>query len=223
MKKMRQIKLLMPLLVISGLFFTSCQKKKEVKKEKQVESPQKENQSTVGKAIDLGLSVKWANCNVGALIPEGVGGYYAWGETEEKDEYTDSTYKYRDSNGYIDIGSSISGTQYDVAHVKWGGSWRMPTEGEVTELVEKCTWKWTTSKGVEGLTVTGPSGYSIFLPAAGHRKNWDVDERGSCGYCWSGTQYENNGAYCLMYEDYGWYCSNGCERYEGHSVRAVTD
>lgn len=129
-------------------------------------------------AIDLGLpsGTKWACCNVESSSPEGYGGYYAWGETEEKSDYDRYTYKYyNDITGYIiNIGSNISGTQYDVAHVKWGGSWRMPTKDEIEELVNNCTWKWTTYNGVNGQLVTAPNGNSIFLPAAGNRLGTDL-------------------------------------------------
>lgn len=176
-------------------------------------------------AVDLGLSVKWACCNVGASVPEGYGGYYAWGETEEKSDYDWDTYKYySDNTGIVNIGSNISGTQYDVAHVKWGGSWRMPTLEEIKELVNNCTWKWTTYNGVNGQLVTGPNGNSIFLPAAGFRCGTDLIGRGSGGYYWSATlrEYGSLTAYGLyfnvgLYWNYGWY------RGYGHTVRPVTD
>src|SRR5574344_1491031 len=155
---------------------------------------------TPDKAIDLGLSVKWASCNVGASSPEGYGGYYAWGETEEKSDYTESTYKYYDSknNKYIYIGSSVSGTQWDVAHVKCGASWRMPTADELKELCQKCTWQETTYNGVNGWLVAGPNGDSIFLPAAGRRIGTDVYRRGLSGDYWSATKKGGDYVvYCL--------------------------
>ena len=176
-----------------------------------------------GEAIDLGLSVKWASHNVGASSPEGYGGYYAWGETEEKSDYDWVTYNY----GGINIGSNISGTQYDVAHVKWGGSWRMPTRDEINELVNKCTWKWTSLNGVNGQLVTGPNGNSIFLPAAGCRYDaaGGLGSRGSTGGYWSATLSENNGycacAFDFYYGDYGW--CNCYDRFYGCSVRPVTE
>ena len=93
----------------------------------------KDDAPTPGTAIDLGLSVKWASYNVGASSPEGYGGYYAWGELEEKSGYYWDNYQYWDdnSNDWIYIGSNISGTDYDVAHVKWGDNWRMPTFVEI--------------------------------------------------------------------------------------------
>ena len=185
--------------------------------------------------IDLGLpsGTKWACCNVGTSVPEGYGGYYAWGETEEKNNYTPLTYKYcndRDGNGwcsgdeYQNIGSNISGTSYDVAHVKWGGGWRMPTRDEIKELCEKCSWEWTTVNGIRGYKVTGPNGNSIFLPAAGERLGTEVGLRGSYGYYWSGSLYEDYRAYCLLfYSGYGlwlyWWYGRNC----GYTVRPVTD
>ena len=86
--------------------------------------------------VDLGLSVKWATCNVGSKKPDEFGGYYAWGETEEKNYYGDETYKYYEyyENEYVFIGYDIAGTQYDAANVKWGGNWRMPTREQMQEL-----------------------------------------------------------------------------------------
>ncbi len=197
---------------------------------------EKKDAPTPGEMIDLGLSVKWSSHNVGAPSPEGFGGYYAWGETEEKSDYSENTYKYvvdldgdghywDNSNNWINIGSNISGTQYDVAHVKWGGSWRMPTLDEIKELVNKCSWKWTTYNGVKGQLVTGPNGNSIFLPAAGYRYGASVYGVGDDGYCWSATQGESDSDYaCYLYFD-----GNGgrwfsyWHRGRGHSVRPVSD
>ena len=185
-------------------------------------------------AIDLGLSVKWACCNVGASSPEGYGGYYAWGETEEKSDYSRGTYKYwSDRNGdgwdgyteYQNIGSNISGTQYDVAHVKWGGSWRMPTKDEIEELVNNCTWKWTTYNGVNGRLVTGPNSNSIFLPGAGYRVGTELVDRGSYGFCWSATSDEYVGgiAYILGFNNGNSYWGSWGSRRDGHTVRPVTE
>lgn len=178
--------------------------------------------------VDLGLpsGLKWATCNVGASKPEDYGGYYAWGETKEKSDYSWNTYKYYDSStGYVDIGSNISGTQYDVAHVKWGGSWRMPTLNEIKELVNNCNWKWTTYNGVNGQLVTGPNGNSIFLPAAGYRLGTDFFGRGSDGNCWSATFFEGDSIYAYrLYFDSGYgYWYDWDYRYRGHTVRPVTD
>lgn len=182
--------------------------------------------------LGLGLSVKWASCNVGAESPEEYGDYFAWGETEEKSDYSLYTYKYYVDSDEIDfedkfiyLGSNISGTQYDVAHVKWGGSWRMPTRNEIEELVEKCSWKWTTYNNVNGQLVTGPNGNSIFLPAAGLRYGTDVDSVGGHGYYWSATQHESySDSACRLYflsDVNDWYSWNS--RGFGYTVRPVSD
>ena len=186
-------------------------------------------------AVDLGLSVKWATFNVGATKPEEYGGYYAWGETEEKENYDWSTYKW--CNGSYDtmtkyctdsgIGTvdnkTVLDPEDDVAHVKWGGDWRMPTKEEQDELRNNCSWTWTTQNGVKGYNVTGPNGNSIFLPAAGYRYGTDVNYRGDSGDYWSGSLSSGISfrAYYLRFNDdyYDWnYDSRCC----GRSVRPVS-
>ena len=133
--------------------------------------------------VDLGLSVKWATCNVGASQPHGYGNYYAWGETSTKSEYTSDN-----SPTYGKNISDIRGdSYYDVARSNWGGSWRLPTEREMEELVNKCTWKWTTQSGVNGYKVTGPNGNSIFLPAAGYCGGSSRYGVGESGDYWSSS------------------------------------
>lgn len=176
-------------------------------------------------AVDLGLSVKWASCNIGAESPEEYGDYYAWGETEEKSDYGRMTYNYSNTDGgYDDIGSIISGTSYDVAHVKLGSGWRMPTLDEIKELYRKCYWEWTEVNGVKGYKVTGPNGNSIFLPAAGRRFGTNVPYRGSKGHYWSATLYESNSnnAYCIYFNSDKWGLSYDFRCY-GFTVRPVTE
>lgn len=183
-------------------------------------------------AIDLGLpsGTKWCCRNVGAYSPEDFGGYYAWGETSEKSEYSEYTYEFFDeetnnyfdeeTNNYINIGAEISGTQYDVAHVVMGGSWRMPTLEQIKELIYYCTWKWTQLNGVNGQLVTGPNGGQIFLPAAGYR--WDVYLAGSRGYYWSGSLYPGYDFYAyVLYFNSGTWDWGRDDRFVGQSVRAV--
>ena len=176
-------------------------------------------------AIDLGIDVKWACCNVGASSPEQYGGYYAWGETEEKSYYDASTYKYYNSStGYQSLGSDIAGTQYDVAHVKWGSGWRMPSLDQIKTLINSCTSEWTSINGVYGRKVTGPNGGSIFLPAAGGRWGDDAYYVGDGGYYWSSAQYPDytNGAYGLGFSS-GYLNWNYDSRDYGRSVRPVTE
>lgn len=179
-------------------------------------------------AIDLGLpsGTKWACCNVGASTPEGYGGYYAWGETEEKDYYSLSTYIHYDSSSsaYHDLGSDIAGTQYDVARVKWGGSWVMPSKDQYQELIENCNQEWIIVNDVMGAQFTGPSGGTIFLPAAGHRTAGDLYYDGSSGYDWSSTQEESsfsNSAYRLYFNSYNAYWSYGNYRSSGLTIRPI--
>jgi hypothetical protein len=119
--------------------------------------------------VDLGLSVMWATCNVGADKPEDYGNYYAWGETEEKDTYTKDNYKwsYELENNML---PSILSLENDVAYKKWGAAWRMPSLDECAELYA-CEWYWENRGGVKGYKVVGPNGNSIFLPAAGSNEN----------------------------------------------------
>ena len=177
-------------------------------------------------AVDLGLSVLWANRNVGASSPSDYGGYYAWGETSTKSDYSWDTYSHCDGNwdNCHNIGSNISGSRYDVARQAWGGGWKLPTEAQFDELRRECTWIWTTQGGHSGYKVTGPNGNSIFLPAAGERDGTSSNFVGSNGYYWSATLNESGtyDAWTLgfgsgghyMYDDY---------RSSGRTVRPVTE
>ncbi len=175
-------------------------------------------------AVDLGLSVKWAEHNVGATQPEEYGGYYAWGEIEEKSVYANINYKYYDNNveDFINIGSNISATGYDVAYVKWGKDWRMPTQSEIRELCDECSWLWTSVNGINGYKVTGPNGNSIFLPAAGYWIDSDIESRGSEGRFWTGTLMEKGYSYYLYFEDGNQECDYSHRSY-GRTIRPVKD
>lgn len=185
----------------------------------------KKDEITPGQMVDLGLSVKWAGWNVGASRPEEYGGYYAWGELEEKDDYDYDTYQYIDQQiwRYIFIGDNISGTQYDVARVQWGGNWRMPTLLECQELIEKCSWEWMAYKGVNGMMVTGPNGNSIFLPSAGHRDLENINYQGEGGTYWTGTHNSMGWSCYLGFNSGGVHCGNDSFRYGGYTIRPVSD
>ena len=182
--------------------------------------------------IDLGLpsGTKWACCNVGADKPEAYGCYYAWGETEEKEVYNWTTYKHCDGTEETchNIGSNISGTQYDVVHMKWGGRWQMPTLEQIKELDDNCTCLWTIYNGVKGGKFTSKkNGKSIFLPAAGERWNGKLSSAGFCSIYWSSMQDMSrlNRAYYISF-DYGYELwgnnyNNGSRDY-GHTVRPVS-
>ncbi len=175
----------------------------------------------VGEPVDLGLSVRWADHNVGATNSEDYGDYFAWGEIEPKAEYTDEnslTYQKDDFN--FDIAGS---PKYDAATANWGGKWRMPTEEEYRELVEKCEWKWTSKNHRNGCKVTGPNGNSIFLPAAGLLPDSGLDDAGSIGRCWSSTPTErgSESAYNLGFGSGGQIVDDYACRDYGLSVRPV--
>ena len=145
-------------------------------------------------AIDLGLpsGTKWASYNVGATKEEEYGDYYSWGETvvPRDNKYYFTTYSLCDGtvSSCHDIGDNISGTQYDVAHVKWGGEWCMPTKDDFKELVYNCEYKETTLHGVKGMQFTGPNGKYIFLPYSGYCWDTENSKAGTEGSYWSATQ-----------------------------------
>ena len=174
--------------------------------------------------VDLGLpsGVKWATCNVGASSPEDYGDYFAWGETSPKAEYT-----WENSVTFGEQMSDISGNaKYDAATANWGGSWRMPTNDEMQELVDHCEWEWTEVNGVNGSRVIGPNGSCIFLPAAGARGGSSLYDDGDHGYYWSSTPDDggdDNSAFYLGFDNgYGlvfWYGN----RYDGMTVRPISE
>lgn len=187
--------------------------------------------------VDLGLSVKWATCNVGASKPEDYGDYYAWGETATKSDYRWETYKWSkgtyntltkyctdSDDGTVDNRTTLSSSD-DVATVKWGSKWRMPTKEETQELCDKCTWTWTTQGGVNGMKVTGPNGNRIFLPAAGFRDGTGLYFRGLFGNFWSAALHGDDScsAYYLYFGSGGSYWDRWFGRSVGFSVRPVTE
>ena len=192
-------------------------------------------------AIDLGLpsGLKWASFNLGATKPEGYGDYFAWGETEPKDNYSWSAYKWcmgneytitkycDDSefgyNGFTD-NKIILDPEDDAAAVALGGSWRTPTEEELRELLKNCTWTGTSQNGINGKLVTGPNGNSIFLPAAGVRYGTSLPYVGWWGAFLSSSHQCGPSYACYMYFDDSDYAEIDYEdRYLGRSVRPVYD
>ncbi len=190
--------------------------------------------------VDLGLSVKWATCNVGASSPEDYGDYFAWGETEPKEVYDGSTYKYCSNGSYVSLTKYNTSSSYgtivdnktqleltdDAARANWGGSWRMPTDAEMTKLRSNCTWTWTSQNGVNGYRVTSKSnGNSIFLPAAGYRGS-SLFNAGSDGSYWSSSLDTDRPTYAWgvdfdSYTVYGNNYYNSLFRSYGRSVRPV--
>ena len=209
--------------------------------------------------VDLGLpsGLKWAKCNLGAKSPEEYGDYYAWGEIEMKDNYSIDTYKFYKTETVSEGGFGIEYSGYtkyipqnkadqygfrgfydnktvldiedDVAHVKLGGKWRMPTKAEFTELINNCQCDWVTYKGVKGRKFTSKkTGYTdkwIFLPAAGRRYYGSVgDDAGSSGRYWSSSLYAS-GPYSAWGMNFrSDHVSTPInDRYNGLSVRPVSE
>lgn len=169
--------------------------------------------------VDLGLSVKWATCNIGASVPEEYGNYYAWGEKTTKDSY-DWANSITDEKEMLDFAGD---PEYDVAAAECGGSVRMPTKDECEELVYGCTWTETTQNGVFGMLVTGSNGNSIFLPASGYYFGSQLLYTGQAGYFWSSTPYESDNYHAYhfaFYDKNSWYFYN--YRGNGYPIRPVS-
>jgi len=154
--------------------------------------------------VDLGLpsGTLWATCNIGANRPEDYGDYFAWGETEPKDEYSYSTYKYCSGShtsftkyctsreqGTFD-GKTILEPMDDAATANWGSDWKMPSEAQLAELYNRnyTYTEWTSMNGVNGERITSKrNGNSIFLPAEGCRMDSNLAGVGSYGYYWASS------------------------------------
>lgn len=160
-------------------------------------------QVTEGELIDLGLSVRWASCNIGASKPEECGDYVCWGDPTGSIEWNSTTA----SQQYVNL-ASICSTQYDYASIKSNGELRMPTKAEMQELLDKCTWAYMPFKGINGFRIIGPNNNSIFLPMAGSRdpyKNnvtgrWKYDRisgKSSVAHYHTGEQHNQITAYGL--------------------------
>lgn len=185
--------------------------------------------------VDLGLSVKWATMNVGASKSEDYGDYFAWGEIAPKEEYSWSTYTYcngssssltkynnNSSFGVVDNKTQLELSD-DAARANWGGKWRMPTDAELTELREQCTWTWTTENGINGYEVTSRiNGKSIFLPAAGKLIDSSINNAGNVGsYFSSSFSTGRSGCAWGMSFDFSNVNKSSGYRYYGQSVRPV--
>ena len=177
----------------------------------------------VADPIDLGLSVKWANWNVGASKVEDYGGLYGAGDPTGLQIST----SYSDYHYYDVTNSSICGTKYDIARTKWGSNWRMPTSAELKELAEKCTWVHNVMRdGIKGSVATGPNGKTMFFPYSGIRNGTSAEHFNTHASLWSGEQSNEN--YSHGYKDLdinifntGEQRMDGSDCYYGQSVRPV--
>lgn len=191
--------------------------------------------------VDLGLSVKWATCNIGSSSPSDYGDYYAWGEVIPKSTYSYINYRFRQSG---DSDETIVFSRYnksdlrktleradDAASFQWGGSWRMPTLEEIKELIKNCSCKWTQRNGVSGCEVkSNINGAVIFLPAT-NGKQGDEESVGDQGRYWTSSLYDSPYLNCRSASElmcnsqrglfyYAFMNNNYC-RSAGHPIRAV--
>lgn len=174
--------------------------------------------------IDLGLSsgLKWARVNIGASSPEERGYYYAWGEIETKEKYSNST-----STTYgVELYDISGNPQYDAAAALWGGHWRMPNTEEFQELVDECEWTWVKYNDVTGYVVTGSNGNSMFLPTTGYIYSSTLYYESSKGFYWSSMADVDNTemAYDLYFYSTN-YDNSAFDNYRrnGRPIRAIYD
>ena len=196
------------------------------------------------KAIDLGLSVKWADRNIGAPSPMEKGDYFAWGELKPKYYYGQDSYQWYRNGRYLRPGGlkSIVGSEFDIAQATWGDKWRIPTTRQFEELVNKCTWE---KINPTCFKVTGINGNSIILPVTGIFEGSDIlfdEEDDYVSMYWAAQlvdkkeyeehfcsnsliNYDEDFAWALLlespFEDSFDSVIDACERYKGLNVRAV--
>lgn len=196
--------------------------------------------------VDLGLSVLWASCNIGALSPDGYGEYLAWGAILPPSLFKNESfgvwqyYIWNDPQGeFKKYDKTDNRTRLelvdDVAQYKYGGGWRVPTNDEFRELINKCTWSWEQQNDVSGYKVTGPNGNSIFLPAGGYNPSNHIMQKNEVGKYWSAEigsarhlgmmnaeiDYQR-GCYLVFFQGGSINVSSG-DRNNGLLVRAVWD
>ena len=200
------------------------------------------------KYVDLGLpsGTLWADRNLGASAPEGIGGYYAWGETDEKTRYTWNTYLCSSKNacatdsdpiyadGLITVqtawdyitgySGNIAGTKYDVASKNWGTAWAMPTKEQLDELINYCTSKKEYINGTNCWEYTGPNGNSIIIPTVGgYKDDQSTKEADGRCYLWTSTIHSNFN-YAAFYGQNTWVSTlwaSYMERCYGMQVRPI--
>lgn len=167
--------------------------------------------------VDLGLptGTLWATCNVGADESSGLGGYFAWGETQPKDNYGWSYYQYGHDynrltkycgkpeygyNGFTDDQTTLL-PEDDAATANWGTGWYIPSVEEWQELIDHTTSNWFWQNDTYGRLYTASNGNSIFLPVGGYFKDGDVLFSSSCGAYWSSSLDSDEpcfGKFCNM-------------------------
>jgi len=192
------------------------------------ESPDKSSYLGIN-ALDLGLSVEWADKNLGAKSPGDAGYYFMWGETQPKDNYAWAAYKYGDSESTLTKYNLTDGkTKLDLsddpAHVLLGGKWRTPTAQEWLALKQACTWTWTKQDGSNGALATAPDGTIVFFPASGGKLGGSLQDAGKWGFFWTSSRIDDDPAkaWCFFVQSSG-ISYDSFKRYYGMPIRAVRD
>ena len=202
-------------LVALIVYVSNSKSKEEVNRYKEKQSNDSINNNH--EWVDLGLpsGTKWAVCNVGANKPEDLGFYFAWGETRTKSVFNKSTYNYLSS-------SIMLPAKADAATINWGTDWHIPSKNDFEELCHNCIYKWTTKNGVSGGLFIGSNGNSIFLPAAGAKRENCQIGKGDWGYYWMNSLYDNSNKYAKNLYFKSDVCGGGHANLEyGFSVRPV--
>ena len=214
--------------------------RKRLEKEKaEAERRQLEKRLDNEGLVDLGLSVYWSKCNLGAKNPEEYGIYRSWGEPGRYvvlvydwyeyhwyNETSKTLTKYNTSSSYgiVDY-KTVLDAEDDIVKYDIGGKWRMPTNTEWKELETKCTCTWTTQNGVAGCKITSNiNGNSIFLPAAGRKIGKELDKPGIIGAYWSSSLDTDNpkNAWNVFFSS-GKFGRYTFWRSSGFSIRPVAD
>ena len=232
--------LMVAFVAMLGMGVVSCEKENSTTNGNGGDNPSGGGNTPAG-WVDLGLpsGLLWAECNLGANVPEEYGDYYAWGETSTKDIYRWSTYKYctvdgegnlqtltkyntRNSYGTPDNKTTLEAVD-DAAMAALGTGARTPTKEEWEELINNTTVKWTTLNGVNGREFTSANGNTLFLPAAGCRYGSECDDAFVYGYYWSSSLDESYPNYAWLFRfDSGDQIVFDYYRSHGFSVRAVS-
>lgn len=178
--------------------------------------------------VDLGLSVKWATCNLGASSPIESGDYFSWGNIEGHAK--DSVYDFNQTNYNSTPGASLTASiasndsAHDAALAIKESPWRMPTKGEYDELISGCTATWVTIDGVNGTifksNVSGYTDKKIFIPASGSYNGTTLNTYNSIGYCWASTYYDASRS-CYIYHRSSGKNSDKGPRVQGRNIRPV--
>lgn len=224
-------------IALVAVMTVACAQKRTTRSKAPVRKTTVVKSKSPAKAVDLGLpsGTLWATCNVGATKPEEYGDYFAWGETTPKEKYIWETYKwcngsYRSLTKYVlnkHYGSVDNKMELDLeddaAYVNWGSNWRMPSLVQIKELIDNCNWEWTQLNGVWGRKATSKkNGNSLFLPAAGWRRDTSLYGAGSYGIYWSQTLYPYDPEVaCYLGFRSGSVDFSGDSRCVGRSVRPV--